>query len=102
MKADLKTVIFERRGPIADVTLNRPQARNAYDATMQGELRAVWREVRGNPEIWVAVLNGAGHDAFCAGRDVKALAEFPHRADIEPRHHTIGKAPCTESVHPSE
>src|SRR3546814_6448849 len=59
MKADLKTVIFERRGPIAVVTLNRPQARNAYDDTMQGELSEVWREVRGNPEIWVAVLTGA-------------------------------------------
>src|SRR3546814_8280104 len=94
MKADLKTVIFERRGPIAVVTLNRPQARNAYDDTMQGELSEVWREVRGNPEIWVAVLTGAGTDAFCAGRDVKELAEFQQRGELvphyDPRHPSSG------------
>lgn len=86
MLSDLTTIRFERRDHVAIVTLNRPQARNAYDDTMQGELSEAWREVRGNPDIWVAVLTGAGTEAFCAGRDVKELAAFQAQGKLVPRY----------------
>lgn len=86
VRQDMRTVLYEISGNIAVVTLNRPQARNAYDDTMQGELADVWREVRGNPDIWVVVLAGAGHEAFCAGRDVKELAEYQARDQLVPRY----------------
>ncbi|WP_108459734.1 enoyl-CoA hydratase/isomerase family protein [Devosia naphthalenivorans] len=86
MQTDLKTITFEKRDNIAIVTLNRPQARNAYDDTMQGELSDAWREIRGNHDIWCAVVTAAGSDAFCAGRDVKELSEFQQRDQLVPRY----------------
>ncbi len=83
---DLKTVIYEKRDHIALVTLNRPEARNAYDDQMQGELDYVWRDVRGDSGVWVAVLTAAGRDAFCAGRDVKELAAFQAQGKLVPRY----------------
>jgi enoyl-CoA hydratase/carnithine racemase len=82
----LQTVSYERQGHIAVVTLNRPEARNAYDDRMQGELADVWRTVRADSDVWVVVLTGAGTDAFCAGRDVKELAEFQQRGALVPRY----------------
>jgi len=94
MLTDLKSITFELRDHIAIVTLDRPQARNAYDDTMQGELSAAWREIRGNHDIWCAIVTAAGPDAFCAGRDVKELSEFQQRDQLvpryDPRHPTYG------------
>jgi len=86
MLSDPKTVTFERRDHIAIVTLNRPEARNAYNDVMQGELSAAWREIRGNDDIWCAVVTAAGNQAFCAGRDVKELSEFQQRGQLVPRY----------------
>src|SRR5690606_22094078 len=86
MLSDLKTLTFERRDHIAIVTLNRPEARNAYDDAMQGELSAAWREIRGNEEIWCAILTAAGTESFCAGRDVKELSSFQQRGELVPRY----------------
>jgi enoyl-CoA hydratase/carnithine racemase len=86
MFEDLKTLRYELRDHIAVVTMNRPEARNAYDDTMQGEMSRVWREVRGNPDVWVIVLTAAGQDAFCAGRDVKELSAFQQRGELVPRY----------------
>ncbi|SFZ86027.1 short chain enoyl-CoA hydratase [Devosia enhydra] len=86
MLSDFKTITFERRDHIAIVTLNRPEARNAYDDTMQGELSTAWREIRGNDDIWCAVVTAAGKDAFCAGRDVKELSAFQQQGKLVPRY----------------
>lgn len=80
-----ETVIYEKRGHLALVTLNRPQARNAYDDQMQGELDQVWRDVRGDANVWVVVLTGTG-EAFCAGRDVKELAAYQEQGRLVPRY----------------
>ncbi|MGE5618608.1 MAG: enoyl-CoA hydratase/isomerase family protein [Sphingomonadaceae bacterium] len=80
-----ETVIYEKRGHLALVTLNRPQARNAYDDQMQGELDQVWRDVRGDANVWVVVLTGTG-EAFCAGRDVKELAAYQAQGRLVPRY----------------
>jgi enoyl-CoA hydratase/carnithine racemase len=86
MVEGLETVVVERRGHIAVVTLNRPQARNAYDDRMQGELASVWKDVRGDPDVWVVVLGAAGGEAFCAGRDVKELAQHQAQGTLVPRY----------------
>ncbi|MFC0531475.1 enoyl-CoA hydratase/isomerase family protein [Phytohabitans kaempferiae] len=86
MDERLETVTYQREDHIAVVTLNRPRARNAYDDRMQGELADVWRAVRGDPDVWVVVLTGTGTEAFCAGRDVKELAEYQRRGELVPRY----------------
>lgn len=86
MDTQRQTVRLERRDRIAVVTLDRPAARNAYDDRMQGELADVWREIRADRDVWVVVLTAAGTDAFCAGRDVKELAEYQQRGELVPRY----------------
>jgi enoyl-CoA hydratase/carnithine racemase len=65
----LSTLRYEQSDGVAHVTLDRPKVHNAFDATMQTELRAVWRHVRHDPEVRVVVLTGAGDRAFCTGLD---------------------------------
>jgi len=67
-----KKVIYEKKPPIAFVTLNRPEIRNALDFEPDGaieQLTEIWKDVRYDPEIRVAVLKGAG-PCFCAGFDM--------------------------------
>lgn len=64
-------VLFEKKGPIAYVTINRPERLNACDFETYGRLAQIWREFRDDPELRVAILTGAGERAFCAGSDVK-------------------------------
>lgn len=66
----MPSVLYEKRGRIAYVTFNRPEARNAIDWEMQELLVATWTDFRDDDEVDVAILTGAG-DAFCAGADLK-------------------------------
>src|SRR5882672_11711936 len=68
------TLIVERTGPVATVTLNRPQARNALDLAMRREMLQALDEVEADAAVRVLVLTGAG-EHFCAGGDVKNMRE---------------------------
>lgn len=70
---EYETLLYEERGPVAWVTMNRPGFNNAFDWTMQHELQKVWRGLRVNDDIRVAVLTGAGDRAFNAGIDRVAV-----------------------------
>ena len=63
-------VLFEKREGIAYVTLNRPEKRNAFSPEMIVRLVEVWRDVAEDPAIRVALLTGAGDQAFSAGGDL--------------------------------
>ncbi|MGW7518137.1 enoyl-CoA hydratase/isomerase family protein [Streptomyces sp. NPDC054796] len=63
------TVLLTREGPVAVVTLNRPDKLNAWTAAMRARLIAVLGEVAKDPEVTAVVLTGAGR-AFCAGQDL--------------------------------
>ena len=66
-------VEFSRKGSLAIITLNRPEARNALTPQMADDLGQVLRGCRG-PEIRTVLLTGVG-GAFCAGADVKEFAD---------------------------
>jgi enoyl-CoA hydratase/carnithine racemase len=72
---DLEFVIYEKKGHVAYVTFNRPERRNALHTFSYVELRKCWIDIQRDPEIYVGIVTGAG-PAFCAGRDVKFLAEY--------------------------
>jgi enoyl-CoA hydratase len=65
----VSTVLFERRGPAAWITLNRPAKLNAMNGEMVGELRSRLREVEDDDDVKVVVLTGSGR-AFSAGYDI--------------------------------
>ena len=67
--ADYETLLYEEVDGVAWVTLNRPDVYNAFNIQMQHELREVWRAMRYNDDVRVAVLTGAGDKAFCTGID---------------------------------
>jgi enoyl-CoA hydratase/carnithine racemase len=67
--ANLETLTVEMDGHVAWVTLNRPDAYNAFSPTMQRELRATWKAFRRDDEVRAIVLTAAGEKAFCVGID---------------------------------
>jgi 2-(1,2-epoxy-1,2-dihydrophenyl)acetyl-CoA isomerase len=66
------TVLYEERGNVGGVTLNRPQALNSFTRQMHHELWAILDKAEANKSIRALVITGAGR-GFCAGAD---LAEF--------------------------
>jgi 2-(1,2-epoxy-1,2-dihydrophenyl)acetyl-CoA isomerase len=69
-----EAITYEVRDEIATVTLNRPAQRNALDIQMREELADAVMVMRNDPSLKAAVLTGAG-GAFCAGGDIKGMAE---------------------------
>jgi enoyl-CoA hydratase/carnithine racemase len=72
-----ETVIYEKIGAIAHVTLNRPQALNAFSVRMRDDLYEVLRAIKEDDEIRAAIFKGAGDKAFCAGADLKEFLTAP-------------------------
>ena len=66
----LEQVLVAQDGHVATVTLNRPDQRNPLGAAMLRDLDAAFRWCRGEDEVRVIVLTGAGDRAFCAGADL--------------------------------
>jgi enoyl-CoA hydratase/carnithine racemase len=64
-----ETITVDIRDHVAWVTLNRPDALNAFDERMQEEVRTTWRALRVLDDVHAAVLTGAGDRAFCVGID---------------------------------
>jgi crotonobetainyl-CoA hydratase len=61
-------------GRLRIVTLNRPEVMNALHSEAHHELEKVWDQFAASPELWVAVVTGAGDRAFSAGNDLKVQA----------------------------
>ena len=65
-------LLVEAKGPVRIVTLNRPDALNAANEALHGELARVWRELDADADVGAIVLTGAG-GAFSAGGDLNLL-----------------------------
>ena len=74
-------VLYEKKGEIAYITLNRPEVKNAIDLEVHHRLREIWTDFRDDDAIRVAIITGKG-DAFCAGADLKT--HVPEWADVGP------------------
>jgi enoyl-CoA hydratase len=65
-------LLVEKNGHVVTVTMNRPEARNAFSPEMMARMADAWDLIDGDPEVRVAILTGAnGH--FCAGADLKMM-----------------------------
>ena len=72
-----KTVLYEKKDGVAMVTLNRPEALNAFSIQMRDDLFEVLSAIREDNEVRVAILKGAGEKAFCAGADLSEFMSAP-------------------------
>ncbi|MFH1086968.1 MAG: enoyl-CoA hydratase-related protein [Chloroflexota bacterium] len=65
----MSVVLFEKKGNIAYITLNRPEKLNAIDDEVVQGLQKAWVDFREDDSLWVAVVSGNGR-AFCAGGSI--------------------------------
>jgi E-phenylitaconyl-CoA hydratase len=72
---DFTNIIYEKKGRIAYVTINRPQRMNAVDPDTSSELLQAFSDFRDDDELWVSILTGAGEKAFSAGADLVAMTQ---------------------------
>ena len=76
-------VLYEKRGRIAYITMNRPEVMNAQNSEVWQKLVDAWIQVRDDPEVWSAIVTGAGDKAFSAGADLRESAELAAQAERE-------------------
>jgi len=89
MTKSYETLLVERRGRVAIVTINRPEKRNALNIQTRQEGAAVLEELREDESVRVVVFTGAGDKAFIAGADI---AEFAGRTAITQRDVMTGRS----------
>ena len=75
--ANFEVIIYEKKDGTGYITLNRPQALNAYNLKMRDELYEVLGAIRDDPEVEIVILHGAGEKAFCAGADLTEFLTAP-------------------------
>ena len=68
-------ITVAKAGRVTTVTLNRPEVMNAINPQMHQELQLAVDDFAGDPEQFICVVAGAGDRAFCAGSDLKAVAQ---------------------------
>lgn len=82
----LENVLYEKKGPIAYVTINRPKVLNALNAKTISELRSAFEDARDDSEVRGVVFTGAGDKAFAAGADISEMAnDTPLTAEAKTR-----------------
>ena len=80
-------ILVEKREHITIITINRPESRNALDIDTSRELAQHFIDFRDDPEAWVAIITGAGSEAFCAGGDLKKMGQYySSMSSLERRH----------------
>ncbi len=84
--AAFENILFEKKGAIAYVTVNRPKVLNALNMATMEELRAAFTAIKTNPDIRVAIMTGAGEKAFIAGADIGELSKHDAVAGKEYTH----------------
>ncbi len=66
-------LLYEKKGKVAYMTINRPRALNAVDPETLQELSQALLDFRDDEDRWVAILTGVGERAFCVGADIKEM-----------------------------
>ena len=90
MSSPPPSVRYELRGPVAWLTINRPEARNALNQAVRHELFAGVRRFNDDEGAKVLVLTGAGEVAFCAGGDLKEMADQTLEVPPLASSHSLG------------
>jgi enoyl-CoA hydratase len=76
VRSAMPAVIYEKDGPVAIVSLNRPRVLNAYNMAMRDALFEALQAVRDDPDVHAMVLRGNG-PAFCTGGDISEFGSAP-------------------------
>ncbi len=79
---------YSKQGHIALFTINRPDARNAFNTRMLEDFSRATMDFRDDPDLWVGIITGTGEEAFCGGTDAKErlpiLRKYRGSPDVTP------------------
>ncbi len=94
-----ETFKYEKQGKIAVMTVNRPEAMNAFTEEMLAAMDAAFEDFQNDDDLWVAVFTGAGEKAFCAGMDLgEAIPKLNSGEELGYSDHT--KRPFSDVFKP--
>lgn len=82
MTEEINTVLYEVEGPVARITLNRPEKKNALNTELVADLKKSLAQANNDEAIRAVVINGAGPD-FCSGADLSALELISKASVVE-------------------
>src|SRR5213082_2377978 len=82
---NFQNIKFDKHDQIATITINRTEKLNALNMAVMSELREAFTAIKGDPEVRVALLTGAGEKAFVAGADI---AELNKNGVVEAKEYT--------------
>ncbi len=83
---NFETITFDVKDAVGVITLNRPEVHNAMNQKCLSECNALFEDIRGNQDVRVVVIKGAGEKAFTSGADINEFAAFgPHEAELANR-----------------
>src|ERR1700760_2214167 len=91
----LQNLLYEKKGPIAYVTLNRPKVLNALSQAVFSELKEVFGDARDDASVRGVILTGSGDKAFAAGADI---AEMSTSTGVEAEESTRHAQAVTELI----
>jgi enoyl-CoA hydratase len=94
-------LLYEQRGPVTVITINRPERMNAIGPQTHRELVDAWSRFRDDDNARVGVLTGAGDQAFCAGGDLKAAMAGELPVDASPADGVLGPSRWTDIYKPT-
>ena len=86
-------ILYEKKGGVARITINRPQAYNAFTTNTMKEMAEAFSDAELDPAIGVVVLTGAGNKAFCTGGDLKEAEQSGgYSKDMDYWHAAVHRA----------
>jgi enoyl-CoA hydratase/carnithine racemase len=74
LEKEMDKVIYEKKGEVAYITLNRPKVMNAVDWDMVEAFHRIWEDFKEDGNLRAAIMTGAGQN-FCAGFDIRSMLE---------------------------
>jgi enoyl-CoA hydratase len=99
--SDYEHLVYEQRGPVTIITINRPERMNAIGPQTHRELVDAWDRFRTDDNALVGILTGAGDKAFCAGGDLKAAFAGELAVDDSPTVGVLGPSRWTDIYKPT-
>lgn len=99
--SDYEHLLYEQRGAVTIITINRPGRMNAIGPQTHRELVDAWDRFRADDDALVGILTGAGPDAFCAGGDLKAAFAGELPVDASPADGVLGPSRWTDIYKPT-
>jgi naphthoate synthase len=89
--AEYGDLLYDRAEGIAKITINRPQARNAFRPQTLAELRDAFARARDDLEVAAIILTGAGDEAFCSGGDQRIRGDDGYIGDDAVARSGVGR-----------